>query len=77
MTTYQISTAVIWYSTSAFAIITDIAIIALPINEIRRLQLPRVQKLMLMFLFSLGLLYVFSTDIALMQRLLSANKKPS
>lgn len=59
-TTYQISTAVTWYTTSALAIVTDIAIIALPVNEIRRLQLPRVQKLMLTFLFSLGLLYSFT-----------------
>jgi hypothetical protein len=46
----------VWYSTSVMAIVTDLAIIILPIYEIRRLQLPILQKLALCVMFSLGFL---------------------
>ncbi|PTB75056.1 hypothetical protein M440DRAFT_1458429 [Trichoderma longibrachiatum ATCC 18648] len=43
----------IWYSTSVLNIVTDILIIGLPVNEIRRLQLRLARKLLLCALFSL------------------------
>ncbi|PQE07758.1 integral membrane protein [Rutstroemia sp. NJR-2017a BVV2] len=46
----------VWYSTSVLSIVTDMAIIILPIYQIRRLQLPMSQKVGLCLLFSLGLL---------------------
>jgi hypothetical protein len=45
-----------WYATAALAIITDAAIIVLPIREIHALNLPRAQKIGLSLLFSLGAL---------------------
>ncbi|PNP57416.1 hypothetical protein THARTR1_02413 [Trichoderma harzianum] len=53
----------IWYSTSVLNIVTDILIIGLPINEIRRLQLPLVKKLLLCALFSLGIFVIACTVI--------------
>ncbi|KAJ4859624.1 hypothetical protein T069G_04612 [Trichoderma breve] len=53
----------IWYSTSVLNIVTDMLIIGLPINEIRRLQLPLVKKLLLCALFSLGIFVIACTVI--------------
>ncbi|KAL7793847.1 hypothetical protein V8C37DRAFT_401700 [Trichoderma ceciliae] len=53
----------IWYSTSVLNIVTDILIIGLPINEIRRLQLPLAKKLLLCALFSLGIFVIACTVI--------------
>ncbi|KAL7943963.1 hypothetical protein V8C42DRAFT_358684 [Trichoderma barbatum] len=53
----------IWYSTSVLNIVTDVLIIGLPINEIRRLQLPLVKKLLLCALFSLGIFVMACTII--------------
>ncbi|RFU75018.1 hypothetical protein TARUN_7223 [Trichoderma arundinaceum] len=63
----------IWYSfadlfslpkaTSVLNIVTDIMIIGLPLNEIRRLQLPLVKKLLLCALFSLGIFVIACTVI--------------
>lgn len=44
-------------------IVTDMLIIGLPINEIRRLQLPLVKKLLLCALFSLGVFVIACTVI--------------
>jgi hypothetical protein len=38
------------------AIVTDVAIIILPVYQIRRLQMPLYQKLALCVMFSLGIL---------------------
>jgi hypothetical protein len=46
----------VWYSTSVMSIVTDLAIILLPIYQIRKLRLPLSQKLGLCVLFSLGFL---------------------
>ncbi|ETR99789.1 hypothetical protein M419DRAFT_85523 [Trichoderma reesei RUT C-30] len=53
----------IWYSTSVLNIVTDILIIGLPVNEIRRLQLPLARKLLLCALFSLGVFVIACTVI--------------
>ncbi|KAL7931949.1 hypothetical protein V8C35DRAFT_308954 [Trichoderma chlorosporum] len=53
----------IWYSTSVLNIITDLLIIVLPLNEIRRLQLPMMKKLLLGGLFSLGVFVIACTVI--------------
>ena len=46
----------LWYSTSVLAIVTDLAIIILPVKEILKLKLPQTQKIGLALLFSLGTL---------------------
>ena len=46
----------VWYATASFAIITDLVIIALPINQIPSLKLPRPQKIGLILVFSIGFL---------------------
>ncbi|PMD60015.1 uncharacterized protein K444DRAFT_589731 [Hyaloscypha bicolor E] len=53
----------VWYSTSVMAIVTDIAIIILPVYQIRRLQLPLLQKIGLCLLFSLGIFVVACTVV--------------
>jgi hypothetical protein len=50
-------------ATSVMIILTDIFIIVLPINEIRRLQLPLVKKVLLAALFSLGVFVIACTVI--------------
>lgn len=50
-------------ATSVLNIVTDMLIIGLPINEIRRLQLPLVKKLLLCALFSLGIFVIACTVI--------------
>ncbi|KAB5513511.1 integral membrane protein [Coniochaeta sp. 2T2.1] len=51
----------IWYSTSIMILLTDIMVIALSINEIRRLQLPLVKKMLLCGLLSLGVFVIACT----------------
>ncbi|KAH8203756.1 hypothetical protein TruAng_002049 [Truncatella angustata] len=53
----------IWYGTSVMVILTDLMIMVLPINEIRRLQLPLTKKLLLASLFSLGFFVVACTIV--------------
>lgn len=53
----------VWYSTSVMAIVTDLAIIGLPIYQLKRLQLPMGQKIGLSFMFSLGLFVVSCTIV--------------
>ena len=48
----------LWFAQASFNIISDIVIIILPMRAFQRLQLPRRQKLGLMFVFALGFLYV-------------------
>lgn len=45
-----------WFSNSALNIVTDIMIFALPIPLLKKLQLPRRQKMGLMFVFTFGAL---------------------
>ena len=52
-----------WYATAALAIISDIAIIILPVKQISTLRLPRAQKAGLMFLFSLGIFVIATTAV--------------
>ena len=47
-----------WYSFSAFQLVTDCAVWALPIPVLWKLQLPRKQKIGLVLVFTLGALYV-------------------
>ena len=53
---YCIQVGDVWYATASFAIITDLAIIALPINQIPSLSLPRPQKIGLVLVFGIGFL---------------------
>jgi hypothetical protein len=46
----------IWYASSSINIATDVMIIALPIAQMRSLNLPKAQKIGLAVLFSLGFL---------------------
>ncbi len=50
-------------ATSVLNIVTDLMIIALPINQIRNLQLPLVKKILLLCLFSLGTFVIACTII--------------
>lgn len=43
-----------WFSFSAFNIVTDIAVLILPIPVLVGLQLPKRQKISLIFVFALG-----------------------
>jgi hypothetical protein len=45
-----------WYSFSSFNLVTDFACLALPIPVLWKLQLPRRQKISLLFVFGLGAL---------------------
>lgn len=53
----------VWYSTSVMAVITDVAIIILPVYQIRRLQMPLFQKLALCLMFSLGIFVIACTVV--------------
>lgn len=53
-----INIAGVWYGASVMAILTDVAIIILPIKEVLALKLPKAQKVGLIIMFSLGILYV-------------------
>jgi hypothetical protein len=54
-----ISMSKMWYASSACDIATDAMIILLPISQLPRLRLPKVQKLALGALFCIGILCVF------------------
>ncbi len=43
-----------WYANAGFSIATDLIILMLPMFIIYSLQLPRSQKISLMFVFALG-----------------------
>ena len=53
-----IRTLPLWYTMSGFQLGTDFACFGLPIPVIVKLQLPRKQKISLIFVFILGGLYV-------------------
>ncbi|RFU24700.1 hypothetical protein B7463_g11637, partial [Scytalidium lignicola] len=53
----------VWYSTSVMAIVTDIAIILLPVHQLKRLQLPLPQKIGLSLMFSLGFFVLSCTVV--------------
>ena len=44
----------IWYTISGFQLATDLAVLALPIPVLVKLQLPRKQKITLVLVFLLG-----------------------
>lgn len=44
----------LWYSNAGMHIATDLAILAIPIPALSRLDLPRKQKIVLMGIFALG-----------------------
>ena len=44
----------LWYTISGFQLATDFAVLALPIPVLVKLQLPRKQKITLVFVFLLG-----------------------
>lgn len=51
-----LNSLIIWYVMASINVATDFAVFFLPLPVIRSLQLPRRQKLMLVGVFSLGLL---------------------
>lgn len=53
----------IWYSNSIMIILTDVMIILLPLNQIRRLQLPLFRKILLSGVFSLGIFVIACTIV--------------
>ena len=48
------NTQPLWYTTSGFQLATDFACLGLPIPVLMKLQLPRKQKISLIFIFILG-----------------------
>ena len=55
-----ISMAQFWYANAGFSIATDIIILLLPMPLVYSLQIPRIQKMALIIVFALGVLYVLS-----------------
>jgi len=53
----------LWYSNSAFTLFADLLLIALPMKQIAKLKLPTSQRLGLIFVFSLGILYVLINSL--------------
>ncbi|KAL9105534.1 MAG: hypothetical protein Q9227_009308 [Pyrenula ochraceoflavens] len=58
-----ISIGGVWYGNSVMTILTDLAIIILPVREILRLNMPMAQKLGLAMLFSLGFFVMACTIV--------------
>ena len=52
------NTATFWYAWAVINVVTDVALLLLPVREVLRLQLPRREKYGLLALFSLGILSV-------------------
>ena len=52
----------LWYANSAFTLFADLLLIAMPMKQIAKLKLPTSQRLGLIFVFSLGILYVLVTS---------------
>ena len=52
-----------WFCFSAFNILTDLAVWLLPMPVLKRLQLPKKQKISLIAVFALGGLYVASSKV--------------
>ncbi|KAJ5538507.1 hypothetical protein N7494_007986 [Penicillium frequentans] len=50
----------VWYSNAAMQIFSDVVILILPMPLLYKLQLPRPQKIGIMLVFGVGVLYVFS-----------------
>ena len=57
---YCMSKAGLWFSNAAVHIVTDIMIIVFPMPVLKRLNLPRKQKIAVMAVFALGTLYVLN-----------------
>lgn len=52
----------IWFLNAALQIVTDMWIVFLPMSVLARLKLPRRQKVAVVLVFGLGILYVFSSS---------------
>lgn len=50
------NTVLLWYFNGVFNIVTDVAILILPLPILWKLQLPRSHKFLLLFIFMLGFL---------------------
>lgn len=50
----------VWYANAAMQIFSDVVILILPMPLLYKLQLPRPQKIGIMLVFGVGVLYVFS-----------------
>lgn len=48
----------VWFFNASMNIATDLALLAMPMPLLSRLQLPRMQKFALMGVFAVGILYV-------------------
>lgn len=57
---YCLNKKALWFSNSAIHIFTDILIMVYPMPVLNKLQLPRRQKIALIGIFLLGILYVGS-----------------
>jgi hypothetical protein len=57
-----IKIGILWYVNSVFTLLADVMLIVLPMNQIVRLKLPLSQKIGLVFVFSLGILYVYHSN---------------
>ncbi|KXJ94865.1 hypothetical protein Micbo1qcDRAFT_221338 [Microdochium bolleyi] len=50
-----------WYANAGFSIATDLIILVLPMLPVTTLEIPRVQKMALMFVFTLGIFVVITS----------------
>ncbi|KAJ1335004.1 hypothetical protein MN608_01737 [Microdochium nivale] len=50
-----------WYANAGFSIATDLVILVLPMLPVTTLEIPRVQKMALMFVFTLGIFVVVTS----------------
>jgi hypothetical protein len=60
---YCINQPPVWYTMAGFTIVTDIAVLVLPMPVLKSLHLPKRQKYSLMATFGLAGLYVYSLPI--------------
>ena len=49
----------LWFAQASFNIISDVAILILPMRSLYKIHLPQKQKLALMVVFALGILYAY------------------
>lgn len=60
-----VSRAVIWYLNAALQIAGDVILVVVPMPQLATLKIPMRQKVCLVFIFALGLLYeVLSLDLS-------------
>jgi hypothetical protein len=58
ITVHCMNKTAFWFANASLNITTDIMIFSIPMPLLRQLQLPRQQKIGLMFVFGFGALYV-------------------